>query len=282
MPSTDEEAFLAAGINVFPETHIRNCFEPAPGHRGRLELDPRSAGRAQFASDPTGPLRVYKKPGKDQAYFIGADPAYGHGEDLAAAQVINRRTKEQVAVFHAKLNPIAFADELARLGAWYNMATIAPEVEGPGQASIGRLVSVYPHVWTQVHADKMPGRERSFTQAGWSTSWRRKAWVLSYLANHLERGLIVLHDRPTYHELRNYVYYGSRGSELWGPGEARGHDDLVMALAIAVLCESTEPVLARDDALATPRLGRIAGQNTIWAASEEDDESAGVDVWADL
>jgi hypothetical protein len=112
--------------------------------------------------------------------------------------------------------------------------------------------------------------------SGNSSNWRRKAWVISNLANLIETERIVLHDRATYDELRNYVYMGARGYESWGPATDQGHDDLVMSLAICLLCESTEhkPEPMEIAEPPKPRLASPVMQGAVWAQEEgEEPES---------
>lgn len=268
-PSTPEEAFLASGINAFPEPHLQACWEALPVARGKLAPHPNRLGEAEWSGDPQGPIRMYRKPGRGQTYLVGADPCFGVGPDLAAAQVINRSTLEQVATFHARLNPIAFAEECARLAAFYNNAVVAGEANGPGQAFMAKLTHIYPHIWTQVYADRMPGRDRSVHLAGFATTWRSKAWLVSHLGNLLERRQVVLHDRPTYDELRSYVFYGAQDS--FGPSAESGHDDLVMSLGIACLASSTEPVVEDEEVGPARMFGRVAGVETIWGEQESEE-----------
>lgn len=244
-PSTDEEAFILSGVNAFPESHLRAVYEPYehPPAIGRLVNDTDKGG-VRFVPDRSGPLRIYRWPSADPAfgvYFIGADSCYGQlAGDFAAAQVINRHNKEQVAVWQGKMNPIAFADELAKLGTYYNQAMIAPETEGPGYGTIGRLSAIYPRIWQNRIADRWPGQDVG-AQLGWSSNWQRKQWAVMKLAEQIERGRVTLHDARTFSELRGYTFYGARGySDVFGPPSNDAHDDLVMSLAICCICDSTE------------------------------------------
>lgn len=247
-PATDTEAFLAEGVNAFPEPMLRACYEPLAGARFRLVKDETVIGGVRAIPDGRGPLRIFRMPSSDQnwgQYFVGADPCHGIMDgDNAAAHVINRHNKEQVAVWHGKINPIDFADELAKLGAFYNYAMIAPEVDGPGYATVGRLVSIYPKIWQHRNVDRTVDRQISTSVLGWSTNWKRKQWAINKLAETFEKGQIVLHDETTFQELRVYTFYGANGyGDVYGPAKGGdfSHDDLVMSLAITMLCESTEP-----------------------------------------
>ena len=54
------------------------------------------------------------------------------------------------------------------VGDYYNHAMICPEVEGGGQATMGRILSVgYDNIWLHKTADRLKG---SFNVFGWSTN----------------------------------------------------------------------------------------------------------------
>jgi hypothetical protein len=242
-PSTPEEAFVASGTNVFPIGKLKDCYEPQEGIRGLLV---REGTGVRFVPEPSGPLRVFRMPSNDSSwghYFVAGDPTHTTFGDNACAQVINRRTYEQVAVFKQKIDPMTFAEELAKLGTFYNSAELVSEVEGPGYATIGHLVALdYPHIWRNRWADKSPGK---LTETMcWSTTWKRKNWAIGWLLKLIVDGDIKIHDRQTFDEMRNYV---TMDNGEYGPADNKGHDDHVMALAIAAICSSTDgPLMAYD------------------------------------
>lgn len=243
-PSSPEEAFLSTGSNVFPIEKLGMCFEPLDGVRGFLIRD---GDQVRFSPDRTGPLRIFRQPSKDKdwgSYFIGGDPTHTTRGDAACAQVINRRTYEQVAVWHGRTDPMSFAEELAKLGRFYNTAWVAPENEGPGYATIGRLMEMdYPHIWRKREPDNTPGKIAE--KYGWSTSAKRKEWAIGWLIKLIVDQDLTIHDRRTFDELRNYVTLPAGG---YGPADAtHGYDDCVMALAIACICSNSDgPLMAYE------------------------------------
>lgn len=245
-PSTADEAFIASGANVFPHEQLVRCYEPEDPRRGFLM---REGEKVRFVQDRSGPLRLFRNPSLDSdwgRYFIGADPAHSTMKDYACAQVINRRTYEQVATWHGHIDPFGFADELAKLGNFFNFAEIATEIEGPGYGTIGRLSALdYPHLWRTRWPDKSPGKISE--TIGWSTTQKRKEWAVGHLLKLVIDKDISLHDRRTYDEMRNFVTLDPVG---FGPAnEQSGHDDTVMAMAIACICSSTDGPLAAYGAM---------------------------------
>jgi hypothetical protein len=252
-PSSPDEAFISSGMPAFNQKWIEACYRPEPYQRGRL-VTGSGPGEVRWVEDAKGPIRMFKKPGADleyAKYFIGADPTMGSYEgDYAAAHVVSRRNREQVAVWEGRINPINFADELARLGMFYNNAMIAPEIEGGGMGTIGRLSLIYDNIWQHRLPDRWPGKQMSNVLLGFSAgNYKRKYWSISKLGEDLERQTLTLHDRRTYEQLRAYQFYGAPGAAAYGTAAA--NDDLVDALAVTVLCESTEPKL--DEWEVTPR-----------------------------
>lgn len=229
-PSTPEEAFVATGLNVFPEVHLQKCFEPRSGQRGRLM---RKGAEVEFVPDPMGPLTIYKFPSTNRElghYCIGGDATATMRGDYAVAEVINRRTFEQVAEYRARIDPAHFGEELAKLGTFYNTAILAPENEGPGFATIGWLQNLdYPNMFQSTIPDGLPGRYVG--KYGWSQSYRTKDLAVGWLLRLLIEHGTIIHSRKLYDEMDNYVTLEGGG---YGNAAGEEHDDTVMAFAIAV------------------------------------------------
>ncbi len=236
-PATPNEAFIASGTNVFPLRLLQEAFKTKDEQGNRLvgalgNVEQVSEGRYKFVSDPLGQTRIFKWPSKDRdwgQYCIGADPSRTTMGDGACIQVIHRGTNEQVAVWHGRCNPIEFAIHVAKLGYYYNTAEVAPEIEGPGHATIGALVAMgYPRIWNHRWADKAQGKVSQ--NLGWSTSYNRKHLAIGNLIGLLGRHALTIHDQQTFDEMADYVALGN--GEM-GNSNPKGADDSVMALAIA-------------------------------------------------
>lgn len=248
-PSTPMEAFIATGTNVFPIGKLREVYEPIAGRKGRLTRD---GSGIRFQPDIDGPLTIYRWPSEDKdwgIYMVGGDATETTKGDFACGQVISRRTLEQVAVFRMRLDPGSFAEELAKLGAFYNDAVLVPEYEGPGAATVSRLILMnYPYIWQNRLADTTPGKTND--HYGWRTTAHSKelaiGWMLKFLvdgANERVRGIknFTIHDQRTFAESRDYVTLKNGG---YGPASSDGFDDTVMALAIVLCAHALEsPVM---------------------------------------
>ena len=251
-PATPEEAFLTTGTNVFSLDRLGDCYEPLPtSGRGKIET---LGTRSRFVPDRNGPVTIFKWPSKDRSYgqyFVGGDPSYTTEGDRACIQVINRRTFEQVAVWHGKIDAVHFADEIVSLAMYYNNATVTAEIEGPGQATIAAIIkSGYPHIWQHRWADKAPGKLSN--SLGWSTNFQRKHWMMGYLKAAVSDQSIVIHDPVTYNQFRNYVV---KPNGEMGNNSNVAYDDAVMAFGITFICIVTEgPVGNRETGAEPTRL----------------------------
>lgn len=231
-PTSPEEAFIATGTNVFPIAKLRECYKPKEGIIGRLT---REGSSVRFQPDIAGPLRVFSTPSKDSdwgKYFVAGDPTHSTRGDYACAQVLQRRTNEQVAVYRARLDPSSFAEELAKLGTFYNDAMLTTEVEGPGYATVGRLIEIdYPQLWFNKVADTTQGKTSD--HVGWRTTMKSKELAIGWLLKAVVDNSILIHDRQTFHEMRDYVTLPGGG---YGNAGGSANDDTVMALSIALTC----------------------------------------------
>lgn len=235
-PSTPEEAFLTTGNPIFSHNAVMECYDPMHGAQGRLYRDGR--GDVQFDADPQGPWRIFKNPSAERRpdkYFVAGDPSETIVGDPSCIQVINRNTFEQMAVYHARIEPVAFAHQMMLAGDFFGHAMLCPEVEGGGQTTMGVLrQAAYDNLWRY----KVPDREgESRNTYGWSTNYQRKMWMIGELQHLLNDRSILFHDKQTFIELINYV---QRDDGTLGNASNQTHDDSVMALGIAIAASKRE------------------------------------------
>lgn len=241
-PSTPEHAFLASGSNIFPQEALTAIHEPAPEYRGMLTRDGLTM---TFHPHENGNLTVFKAPSPDREYgkyIVAGDPTHTTRGDYAVAQILNRRNMEQVAVWRGRCDPASFGEELFKLGMYYNEALVVSEIEGPGYATIGKLLGMnYPNIYRRARPDSTPGKV-SGDLHGWSTTMQSKHLAIGWLLKAVVDGSLTLHHAKTYDEMRNYVSTDTGGYEN---SDQTDHDDTVMALAIAVTCHILDgPILA--------------------------------------
>lgn len=251
-PATAEEAFLTTGRNVFPLAKLVKAYEPKKGAHGVI-LD--TGQRYQFYEDPIGHLTIFRYPSTDRQhgqYMVSGDPSRTTIGDNACIQVLNRNTLEQVAVWHGKCDPVSFADEMAKIGYYYNVAELIPEIEGPGYATVGALIKMgYPRLWKHRRADRGGGTDVSQFVYGWSTNYQRKHWAVGNVIRLLYDGSLTIHDEETYNQMKNYVVLAN--GEMGNARDGWRYDDAVMALVISVIGTLTEGPVPISDFGPLPR-----------------------------
>lgn len=264
-PSTPEEAFVATGYNVYPLSDLRACYQPIEHPLvGRLL---REGTKVTFVPDIAGPLRIFAQPSSDTdwgRYFVAGDPTRITTGDFAVAQVINRRTYEQVATWRGRIDGVSFAEEIAKLGRYYNDALATCETTGAGYVTMGALVQMnYPNLYQHRFADREP--TVIATQYGWDTNQQRKQWMIGFLLKLVIDHSLKLHDKTTFHEMQNYV---TLPNGQYGPNSSSGYDDTVTSLAMACICSSTELLVAYEGPVAKPL--RPPPERPLWQAWDEE------------
>jgi len=251
-PATPSEAFLHTGNNIFPEARLKECYAPMNGERGYFE---RMSDRIEWIPDRTGPWTIFLPPSENREwgkYFVGADPTHATGKDRACIQVINRRSCEQVAVYHGYDEPIRLGEEVLKAAQFYNDAYVSSEAEGPGYACIAKILSSdYPNVWRWRRFDRLPGTNMS-NLYGWSNNWKSKELAISYLKYMVLKGEngplgrrqgadgrwhAGIHDQITYEQLLDFT---TRSDWSYGNADPDGYDDAVDALCIAHICSNSD------------------------------------------
>jgi hypothetical protein len=246
-PTTPHEAFVSTGRNVFPLEKLLSHYEPKRGIKGYLR---RSGNQVQFVESAKGWLTVYSKPSRDISwgvYLVGGDATHTIMGDNAVGQVINRRTKEQVAVYTRKVDPVQFGKDLQLLGTWYHTALLAPEREGPGYATVGVIAGDnYPNLYQGTNI--VSARGHVTDALGWSTNSVTKHLAVQHLRRMVTEPILemggakyglVIHHEQTLAEMRDFVT-DERGTGYENSG-ASAHDDHVIALAIAAAVDAIEP-----------------------------------------
>lgn len=264
-PTTDEEAFVSTGRNVFPIAYLRAVYEPMVPRVGKLVSTP--AG-VQFVEHPYGPLRVYRTPVANRtwgSYLVGGDPAFGGvAGDFSCAQVFNRNSWEQCAVYRDKCDAASLGEQMVLLGKYYNDAMLAPEATKGGGATVATIrARGYPNIY--IHTKSGSVRGQPDTLYGFHTNSQTKPELVGNLQKaiydgsrpeSLKAGLGVrVHDKMTFEELKGYV---KLDGDKFGNAGRSDHDDTVMAVAIAVTCIMYEAGALLGYGLHEPRYDELA------------------------
>lgn len=242
-PATDYEAFLSSGRSVFSNVTLDWYLT----HTAR---EPIAVGNlvgfkpVAYDSNPKGFIKIYEWPKTGEQFIIGADVA--EVNDYSCAQVLNRTTLDQVAVWHGRCDADVFGRELYRLGTFFNGATIAVERNNQGLATLYSLRDLnYPFIWFREKVGEIA--EQQTLELGWVTDMKTKDLLISDSRELIRTKSIVLNDKDTIRELMAYVYVAHGTMGRWIAGAETGeYDDRVMALMIAIQMYNRVPLQTTD------------------------------------
>ena len=180
---------------------------------------------------------LWEEPIPDESYVIGADVSEGISTgDFSTAEVLKQSNLEQVAEFKGLLPPTQFAEKLLVSAEWYNDAVLGVEANNHGIATVVKIEeSNYPFAYYRQSMDRTVNR--MINRIGWYTDKKTKPVMIQYLEEMIRRELIILHSKDLMQELNTYVLddAGKTGAQ------AKCHDDLVIALAIALQMHKHSP-----------------------------------------
>jgi terminase large subunit-like protein len=219
--------FLASGECVFDLEALQQRLE----HSSQLYSESRE----------NGALLVWYPPAGKREYIIGVDPAGGGAEgDYACAQVLDRATGLQCAELRAHLTPFELAARLDALAAEYNHALLVIERNNHGHAVLAHLAA------SASNANIYEQRG----QTGWLTTAANRPQMIANLCAVLAAQPRLFSSSRFLEECRTFV----RHSNGTAAAMAGAHDDLVMAMAIALQ--------ARNELLAAVRPTPVGVQSS--------------------
>lgn len=173
-----------------------------------------------------------QEPRPDGQYIVFGDVAQGAGttaedRDFSAIQVIDHVEKRQVARYVSRIDIHEFPMLLFLVATYYNMAWLAPEVQGLGIGVVDALVKDlrYPRVYRRRRAGDDRRTDQREELLGWSTDGRTKPLMEQTFAQSLKDGTHGMRDPMTARQFTTYV-----SDERGKHGAQKGtHDDLVIS-----------------------------------------------------
>jgi hypothetical protein len=246
--------------------------ECCPGERGVLRLPDAEDGNeedALAAADDTtsivfdefkeGLLEIWEQPKPLAQYVVSADVAHGLTKgDASCADVLEFRPVgqfdydfKQVAQYHGRLTPDNYADELFKLGLYYQPCTLVVELNGPGMVVVKRLRDLGCwFLFQDVHA--LQNVDDSYVQGyGVSTQAHNKPIIVSMLQNVVRSrrrrpSAIKLYSQDTLDELESYIQNPTASGRSFRFEGEDTNDDRVMSLALGVYSARTQALFDWD------------------------------------
>jgi hypothetical protein len=237
-PSNDIEAFLTSGrprfdIPILME-YLAKCTD---GQRGYLE---RVGSQVKFIPDANGYLEVWSKPNGNLENYIGADVAKGLiTGDFSAAPVWDNKY-DLNALWHGHIDPDLFADELCKLGTWYNEALVAVEENNHGLTVINAMKTSYYNLYKRTSHNKVTDEVKQ--ELGWWTSEQTKKLAIDNLARLIRERRLGIKSKRFIQECMTYVI-DEKGTTNAQQG---AYDDVVMSAAIILYVMETYAIPVTD------------------------------------
>lgn len=231
--SIDDIISMTSDRMVFNEESLKKQ-EPniLAGKQYRVLTD-NTTHKVEAQETDVSPFTIYKNPMYGHKYRIVIDPITAQSEDTDyfAMHVFDLSNNEQVAVFRERgLQDEDYADWAVSIGTIYNKAELCPEIN----VAQGFIVAVNARRYFRwFYQHKKAQAERT---PGLRTTVSSKELFIDKLNAMLDRETIIIHDQETLDELRNFVKKTKRRTDgtsyVRMAARGKGHDDLVMAIAI--------------------------------------------------
>lgn len=269
-PPTEDEAFQLSGSKFFSNERINVSYRRAleqPRRFFRYEFGMHFE-QTKFieCAQQNSELSVWEFPQKEGIYTIGGDPAYGSSEwaDWFAISVTRCYADRVVQVAEFKtpdlINEQQFAWVLAHLAGNYNPSMVNLEMQGPGGTVFNELQNLKRYagapkddnrisVLRAIHGeqaglqqlyDVVAGirdyfwRKQDTVQGGyayqWQTTPKEKNRMMGTLRGYYERDMVIVNSPECVAQFR---HVRREGDSVGGEGKAK--DDMVIALALAVI-----------------------------------------------
>lgn len=236
-PATADEAFIVSGNPVFSPQALSFYFTRTqkPILKGYLQ----GFNPVSINPNEKGYMRIYKEPNEFHTYAIGCDVSEGKitseeiggskERDYSCAQVLDKTTYEQAAVWYGRADPDRLGRELDLLGRYYNDALIGVERNAIGITPLIVLRDLgYPNLYYREKIGMITDKITS--ELGWVTDSISKESIIADAVTLIRDKRIILYDEDTLSEMRSFM----RDAEGHARAAKSAHDDMVMALLIAI------------------------------------------------
>jgi len=189
----------------------------------------------ELVDNPTGLWSIWEEPSDeyDDGYCLGADTAEGLDQGDYDVAVVGKRFGRELEVvcgLRAHLEIHRFAEELAKVGVYYQMAVENVERNQHGHGVIAHLIQMYPKVW---HADVMTkGYAERSDRMGWDTNQISRSVMIGDLGK-------VIHERKWRNPWKTFwaeaQTFVDENGKMQAQGKGRGercYDDTIIAHGI--------------------------------------------------
>jgi len=244
----DVNCFFTGEALVFPSSLIKSQAKNTrpPSKTGFLVQD---NGKLDVHMDEKGCVAIWEEPDPMCTYAIGADPAGGVGKDRGAAYVICQQSGKIVARLWGQLDPADFANELIKLGTYYNKAYVCVEANNHGHVVIHILTTKgYRNLYKRYEIDAMSNKR--LAKVGFLTTNESKLTLTEKFKTALRT--LTIFDNDLINEMTTFVQIASKtGRSIRREASHGSHDDLVMAACLAQEMNATRTISTQREVLSS-------------------------------
>ena len=230
-PSTDDEAFMTTGSQIFDSKRIDSCLKALLEDKVTFIPKDKIIGLPVILQGhyPKS-LKIFETPIFGARYYIGCDCSEGLGQDYSTAIVLDSKGRQVAQFKNNVLKPYQMADIYDALGRYYNKASMTIEKASGGHAVIERmrLEKKYYNMTKYLTYDEH-NKERY--QVGFSTNPKTKTLLINDAREWFEKGMILIRSQEVLEEMKVFIS-NANGSMGAISGQ---HDDLIIALALAIV-----------------------------------------------
>lgn len=179
-----------------------------------------------------GEALTLEPPQRGDTYVMGVDTAGGTGGDYATLCVVSKTTRQPVYVARSNTAPPhIWGQKAVEAALRYNNALILCESNNHGHSTIREMSHTlrYRKLWVDSNSKH------------WVTTVKSKVQITDLLREYIVSNVLCIVDSVTVRELRGLVLSGVAPAAQ--PG---GHDDMVMAYALAYWAIKDTAHLGRD------------------------------------
>jgi len=173
------------------------------------------------------------------------DVGRGDGSDFSTIQIIDANELKQVAEYQGKIPPDLFAHMIYKVGKDYNDAYIVIEANSFGLATCLVLKNQLKYNANRIYHSKSVKKmvnhhwnvsvDENGEIPGFQTTTTTRPLIIASLITYMRDSKLEIRSKRLVEEFETFIYNGQKAEHA--PGY---HDDLIIALAIALYIRDTE------------------------------------------
>ena len=235
-----------------------------------------------FVEDNVGPLHVLKHPTPQDQFIIGVDTAAGLAKsenyfpDYSCASVMRmfndggKLCLEKVAEWHGYILPSKFAEEVKKLGIYFNAAWLVIETTGGLGGAVLEALRSEKLAYPKIYVDKSRPQQKQIdpgSKFGIDTNVSTKPLMIAAMQSMFLDGRLKISHNPTLDEMIAFSQTRPEGGRMWRYEAAEGEkDDRVLSTSFTCYAISQAPYLFDFDsaALADKEPEKVSFRQTKW------------------